>query len=527
MYPQTNTDSPADNTSGLNTPSSPNILQPVALPESESVASVAWWLVLIVVIAMAARLLLFVLGPAVDMQRAGLEGSDRQIMLGHNLIAHGQLGLNTESNQLLHRQIAGLRTALSEAPTPQPDQLTPEIYSGPGYPTLIAAIEFLGLPMYTLILIQCLFSVLAVLLVFAIGHAIMDSPHTALLAATIVALHPADIVAPNALISQTLFATLILTGIWLVCSKKMRTVWHCAVAGLSCGLAVLVNPLALLIGPLLVIWMCLTDPKVRTAGSAAVLMAMCLLPPTVWIARNHHVGLGLRLSSAPYVDTYFQTINAINNAENQLHPSRQQPIGTNQLIEQLRTDRHENEDVYTTMARLSFERISSNPILYFKVIQLSMLRFFTGHSMADLYHELGLTYEPPAWPDRLFYWDWTIPGTDNIMTTILAITWFTLNIAMAALTIASIAILVWRRQWAVVLLLGGLMIYFALTAQANGMERLRLPVLGLQAILIAAMFTPAPIREPKKKKFKNLMVENFDKPVKATPLASITTGRPI
>jgi hypothetical protein len=47
--------------------------------------------------------------------------------------------------------------------------------------------------------------------------------------------------------------------------------------------------------------------------------------------------------------------------------------------------------------------------------------------------------------------------------------------------------LLFQRNVKTILLAGGIIFYFILTTQVNGLERFRIPVIGLQAILVAAL----------------------------------------
>ena len=498
----------------------------IDLPEGESIGSVIWWLVLIAFIGLAVRLLLFVLGPAVDMDRAYYPESARVVELGHNFVAHGAFAATASTDERIHVPLATLQHELGEGREPTKNGLFSEFYAMPGYPAMLAALEFLRLPMHALLLIQCIISILSVLLVFGIGHAILDSPRAALLGALVVALHPADIMVPTAIIGDTLLVGLTLTGIWLIASKKSRNVWHSAVGGFMLGLASLFSAVVVLLGPLLALWIVLTDFKWRAAGCAVVMALLSLTPPALWMLRNQQAGFGFRLTSATYIDQYFPTLVAMNRADLPDHDAG--PINPTELIPLLESERKTGEDVYSTMARLTVDRITSEPGVYARVVQQSALQFVVGHSMVGMYRQLGLTYDSPAMPDRFLTGDWTL-SSGNAITSSLATAWSGLNALLLIGTIAGASLLLWRRQWAAAMLLVGLLLYFLVAAAPNGSERMRLPVLGIQAIVIAATFAPAPIRapKPKKKKFKRRMAESFDKAPTPAVVASNTTGRPI
>ena len=241
----------------------------ITLPATESAGSVAVWVVLIVFIALAARLLMFTLGPATNVDRAYYPDSYRYVELGHNMATSGTFGLALETSGAVHVPLAQLREQWGQAEPAFENGLRPEVFRTPGYPALIAAVEFLRLPMHALLTMQCLVAGVSVLMVFGIANALLESPKAALLAATIVALHPADIMAPNALLSETAFTALLLGGIWLVTVPATQTIWNGAIGGFLLGLSVLVRPVSILVAPIVAVWMVARERNLKTLGSRA------------------------------------------------------------------------------------------------------------------------------------------------------------------------------------------------------------------------------------------------------------------
>lgn len=500
----------------------------VMLPEHASAGSVAAWLVLIVFIALAARLLMFTLGPATDVNRAYYPDSDRYVQLGTNLAATGTFGLAMENSGKVHIPLAQKREAWGQTEPFLSSGLRPEVFRTPGYPALIAVIEWLRLPMHALLLLQCLIAAVSVLLVFAIGNAVLESPRAALLAATIVALHPADIMAPNALLSETLFTALLLGGVWLVASPKIQSVWNGAAGGFLIGLSVLVRPVSLLVAPIVAIWMVAKERNLKALGGAALLIVAAAIPAAGWMVRNDAVGFGPRISSVPYINGYFYTANYMNLTADNADWSADWPAGVDALLVQLDEQRLPDEDAFNAMQRLTLERITENPTLYAAVLQRSVFKFFTDHSMPGMYSQLGLTYEPTGLKDQLLAGNFTLTDNQDLATAALALGWMGLNALLMIGTLLGLVILLWRRQWSALLLLGGLLLYFVFATQANGLERFRVPVLGIQAIIIASLFAPAPIRPVKpKKKRKRKIAESFDREVASEIVETTGSGRPI
>lgn len=500
----------------------------VMLPESASAGSVAAWLVLIVFIALAARLLMFTLGPATDVQRAYYPDSHRYVELGTNLANTGQFGLAMETSGKVHVPLAQKREAWGQAEPYLANGLRPEVFRTPGYPFLIAVVEWLKLPMHALLLLQCLIAAISVLLVFAIGNAVLESPRAALLAATIVALHPADIMAPNALLSETLFTALLLGGIWIVASPKVRTIWNGAAGGFLIGLSVLVRPVSLFVAPIVAVWMVARERNLKALGGAALLIIAAGIPVAAWMVRNDAVGFGPRVSSVPYINGYFYTTNYMNLTADNADWAKDWPAGVDALLVELDTRRTPDEDAFAAMQRLTLERITENPTLYAAVMQRSVLKFFTDHSMPGMYSQLGLVYEPTGLKDQLLAGDFSMTDNQDVTTALIALGWMGLNALLLVGTLLGLVILLWRRQWSTLFLLGGLLLYFVFATQANGLERFRVPVLGIQAIIIASLFAPAPIRPVKpKKQRKRKIAESFDREAADDLVETPSTGRPI
>jgi hypothetical protein len=134
------------------------------------------------------------------------------------------------------------------------------------------------------------------------------------------------------------------------------------------------------------------------------------------------------------------------------------------------------------------------------VMQESALKFFTDHSMGGLYQQLGLTYAPTGLRDKLMQGGFSKENLSEIFsqpTGIMALFWSGLNgLLLVGMILGTVMLLV-RRHFSALLLLGGVMLYFTFATQTTGLERFRLPVLGVQALLVASIFAP---RFPKAKK---------------------------
>jgi len=477
--------------------------------------SQTFYVLLIFFAAIALRVMLFAVGPYGDNERAMYPDSYRYVELGETLIDRGEFGRLGPETGVVHEPLHQLRTDLGQIEPVGEDGLRPEIMRTPGYPALLGATAWLGLGINGLLLLQCLFGAVSVALVYGIGRALLKRPGPALVAAAIVALHPADIAAPTAVLTETWFTLLILLGLWSVADRETRGIGSTTFGGLMIGLSVLVRPVSILLGPVVALWMVVTDFRVKTCVLATLLVALSLAPGAAWMSRNEAVGFGYRLSSIPYINTYFYGNAYMRITDRGGDWKQDWPAEVDTLMGELRAEQELNPDadVFDTMKGLGVGAIWEHPVLYARVIRESVTKFFTDHSMGGLYQQLGLTYTPTGLRDKLmnggFSWS-NVSDSLNNPTGWLALIWVGFNgLLMVGMILGTVMLLV-RRHYTVLLLLGGVMFYFTFATQATGLERFRLPVLGIQALLVVSMFAPRMQREKKARKPKRRWYEQDD-----------------
>lgn len=505
----------------------------IVIGSAHQADATAMWLLLIVLVAVALRLLVLTLGPASDIQRAIYPDSARYLELANNLIQRGGFGLEAETSGLVHVPLAQLRRELGQLEPITPQGLRPEVFRTPGYPAMIALIQWLGLPLQALLVVQCLISAASALLVYGIARVILKSQGAALLAAAIAAVHPADVIAPASILSETLAIGLMLLGLWLAVDLSSRHVHASWIGGLMLGLATLVRPIAIAVGPIVALWMVLTDRRLKTLGMALVLLAASLAPPAIWMARNHHVGFGYRLSSVPHINGLFYTVAYMRITEAGGDHVQDWPATVDTLMQELRSQATADEDVFDTMQRMTRSQITAQPLLYAQVMGRSVVKFFTDHSVNGFFQQMGLPYHPTGLRDRLLNGEVSLTGMFDLapdaLALVLALGWAGLNVLLSLGALIGAVLLVVRRNWRPLLFLAGLMAYFVFATQANGLERFRLPVLGVEAMLLAAIFVPGPPRPKKIHKPKKRWWSVPEDPVVEDdePVRPVGEGRPI
>ena len=453
--------------------------------KTETGSAARRWIVGIAATALVLRLTLFAAGPAAVPDRAFDPDSPRYIELARNLSRYGRFGKAEERTGAVHAPLARLRESRGEIEPRDDRGLRPEIFRTPGYPFFIALLSTAGRPVASVLVAQAFLSTTGVVLVFLIGRRLFDSARAGLIASAIVALHPADIVASNSVLGETLFTTLLLSGLWFVLARK-RPASSAGLGGILIGLSVLVRPISILVGPALAAWMLATRPCRATAGRAALVTVLSIAPAAAWMARNHSVGFGFRLSSVPTINALFYTAAYMDIRAARGDTSADWPATVDRTFDRLRRDVRPGEvDTFDTMRRLALTRIAKAPLLYGKVLASSALKFLTDHSAGTLWARLGQAYRPTGLRDHLLRGEVSMPDANPAL--LVALAWTGWNALLALLAAAGLLWMICRRHWAPLLLLGGILLYFLLATQANGLERFRLPVLGIQALAVAVL----------------------------------------
>ncbi len=465
--------------------------RPVEPTTSDTTNAAAWhWVLVIALLAVGLRLGLYTLGPGQDIRQAYYPDSPRYLQLADNLVEYGSFGLVMEQPGTIYAPLTALRAKRGELEPRDAHGLRPELMRTPGYPFFIAALKGLGASTHAVLVIQCLFSAVSVILVYALGVQLLGKPGPAMLAALLVAFNPADVIAPNSILSETLFTTVMLMGIAIAVLAGQQGLLAAMFAGLTLGVATLIRPIAILLGPAVALWSFVTYPKFRTLVTAAMLALCSLVPTGLWAMRNHTVGYAFDIS---YVDSlqHFSKTAAFmqlrERGEPWVYPGDW--LATyHQLLAELSNRIQPDETVIEAMDRIAFEKIKAQPGLYVAVLGDSALKFMTDHSLGALYALLGWQYHPTGVRDQLLHGDFSSLRIENLRTIAAPLLWSGFNVVLAVLTLGGLVALGWQRRWATLVLLAGLMVYFVLATQAHGLERMRLPVLGIQAITVTAVF---------------------------------------
>jgi len=162
---------------------------------------------------------------------------------------------------------------------------SPEIFRTPGYPVFLAGIYALtGNSIHAVVIVQAFLDVLLCYLVFQLGRMLL-SQAVGLVAAAIQAISPVMIAYCCRILSETLFAFLIVSMLLLLLNKganqQVKLIFP---AGVIMGIACIVRPVGLIAAIIIVIFL-LVARRFRSAIVFAVASAMIITP---WLTRNYY-----------------------------------------------------------------------------------------------------------------------------------------------------------------------------------------------------------------------------------------------
>lgn len=313
----------------------------------------------------------------------------------------------------------------------------------PGYPLLIAGLHALGLPLIALLLLQVAMGGAATWLAYAAADGLLNSRRCGLIAAAVVGLHPASVLASVTLAPDALFMLLLLAAVALVAPRSRHDFAGSLLGGLCLGAAILVKPLTLLAGAAIGAWMIVSGRRWSSVGAAVVFTIMSLVPIGAWAARNHVAGL-----------------------EWWPHPT----------------------SAWTGAAD---DAAIGDPLATIHEMQQRAPAFFASHGVHDLFTRLGLSAPegvepvvllPLMEPARLL--------AVRDVPTGLALAWTAGNVLLLAATILGAVLLLVRGRLSALLLAATATAYFLWAWNGQQAEMARLPGLGLQATLAAAVALP-------------------------------------
>jgi hypothetical protein len=443
--------------------------------------------------AFALRLLVMCL--ASDPSASG--DSPRYIELADGLLKSGQFARDSgEQPDTIHYPPYQLRVRNGEEQPHVPGQLRPEVMRTPGYPAFLALVGLLCLPAPAAILLQCGLAAGTVIMTYYLCLRLLASNRLAVLAAAMVMIHPADILSANQFLSETLFTFLWFAAIvCVVAGKTRRHLWWYAIAGILVALGTLVRPVGALLGILLGAWIVGESRSRKGAMMAMVLIVSSAMPVAAWMTRNARVGRGFILSDLSTV----QWGKLCGDMEMMQAGQTRYPEDFwphyhaffREVESQL--DTTPSPRVRDAALRVAAGRIAAHPGPFLKVTLDSASKTLAAHSLGDMEALFGRTYRPMGLRDYLMGRGQIREPTSTVEL-VLVLAWVLLNLVLATMMIVGVFRLLLQRRFGLAFLLVASVAYFTLLPQSQGVERMRVPFLGIQAIAAAAAFLPRPRR---------------------------------
>jgi len=470
-----------DDPLGLHQTQSPNTNKP--LPSLSTFTTLLLWG--LIILAISLRLFMFTMGPANDIKQAYEPDSRRYVQLAQSLHDYGTFSRGPEDSGVIHIPLFQLRKERGELEKPDQNQQYPEIFRTPGYAVFLSIFQWLGLSLSAVVPAQCILSGLTILMVFMLARHMLRHNLAALAAATIVAFHPADILATQSILSETLFTTVLLSGICLCVMGYKNLAWA-MLGGLLIGTATVIRPISILLGLAIAIWLVVCKHNKPSWAAAVTILVGSLILPAAWMVRNQQLGLGYQISTVPSINGLFYTSTYIDIQKANGDFDKDWPTAVHTRMAQLAQTPKET-NLYQSMNQITGETIKNNPEVYAKLMGRSAFKFLTDHSTGSMMARFGELYHPSGFKKRLLKGDFSLKGIHDPKAFYLAIGWSLWNIALVGLMGLGCIALLFQRNIKTILLAGGIIFYFILATQTNGLERFRIPVIGLQAILIASL----------------------------------------
>ncbi|MBB6430542.1 hypothetical protein [Algisphaera agarilytica] len=489
---------------------------------SDDQESYALYIALIFGIALVLRILVVLMGPMFGIENAYTDHTPHETVLAENLASDQAFGIESQPAYTLSSELEAMRAERGELTTLEGTTLHPEFYEAPGYPAMLWLMKLTGLPMIWLLVFQCVLGALCVPVVYRVGLGVIGRKMPSAIGAAIVALHPALIFAPSTLAADTVVVLLVFLGLFGVAHAEQRGFRSALGGGIAIGGAALFSPMLAWLSPLLATWMIVTERRLKTVALAVLLLVGTALPVGAWMKRNVDLGMGPYVSAQPMMDRVFGTMAAADNPV--AGPYNRDSV--QQSMEEFKDfaamPENAETDTFALLDQFSREQLTGDLAGNLgRAIQATAPKFALDHSLDTAYARLGLEYTPRGQGAQLLGEDVASSGSQDVATEWITNAWVALNAAMVAAMAVGAMLMLWRRRWSGLLLLTMVMGFYLVLATTGPSETLRLPLIGLQALMITAILAPGPLRVKKPKKAKVRKAKKIDE------LEGTRTGSPL
>ncbi len=289
------------------------------------------------------------------------------------------------------------------------------------------------------------------------------------------------------------------------------------------------RPVLAWLAPLVAAWMVIGERRLRSVALAFVLLVGTALPVGGWIYRNIGHGLPATLTAQMHLDRLFGTVAA---AEKPL-AGPYAPETSARLLNEFKLyaalPAQADTNTLTLLDRYGRERLNTQRARHAQAVFKSGGKVLAlDHSLDLAFARLGIPYAPAGYAATLLAEPTAATTTPEPVTPWVINAWVGLNALLVAGMAVGLVMMLWHRRFAAVVLVLIVTMYFLYYGSAGGGETLRLPFIGIQGLLLAAIVAPAPVRRRKVKAAKVRKLQKLDgeAPVKNSPLATAESIRP-
>ena len=264
-------------------------------------------------------------------------------------------------------------------------QLTPDISRTPIFPLFLSGIKIFSNSNIVICFILVLIGSINAILTFKLCLLAFNNQKIARLAALLVAIDIPSIYFSSVIMTETLFSTLLVLGIFLFMKREITT-WNYLLSGFIFSLAILCRPIAIFL-PLLLLTIMLA--RTETLKKIAIFLFATYFLAGLWSYRNYKTFDTFQLSSIGAINLYFHTSASIN-AEIKNITTHEAQANLKTQLQQARNWTGENYEIKHMIAycyQNSLETIKNHPLLFLKQSFIGAVYFFAKpiRNYLDLY----------------------------------------------------------------------------------------------------------------------------------------------
>jgi 4-amino-4-deoxy-L-arabinose transferase-like glycosyltransferase len=371
-----------------------------------------------------------------------------------------------------------------------------DTFRTPGYPLFIALFYSLfGEAPWVVLISQAFVDLATMYVVFKIGQLVFTE-RVGLIGAALFAFDTNTMFATTTLLTETLFVCVLMGGFYFYLRALLRFELASAIlGGLLLALATLIRPVAEYLFVILIVfavaWITTGTIKARlkTAAILSLAFALTIAP---WAYRNYALYDTVSLSSIQGENLLFWQVTYAKTWETGRAP---EDIEAEFRAEAASRGYEDGGNPFENAAiaqEIAVEYISSHPMTYASRLMTGILHTFTNLGTGGIVNTLGYTptYLPP---EVMFSSDSEFALVSRFFATKtpLEIVVGMLVLAMLMVHYSAFALgamtLLASRRFAILLLFGAAIAYFAVTSGPIGLARFRLPVTPLY-LLVGSVF---------------------------------------